>query len=87
MKRIFLISMLLAFAGYGKAQKCEFSISPYSKCAPSMVTFTNVSGAITSITEMEWDFGDGTISAEDTAIHRYSVVHVYQTPGKYLVSP
>lgn len=55
----------------------EFSYSENQRIAPVEVAFSNESD---NAETYEWDFGDGTISMEETP------THTYETSGNYLVS-
>src|SRR5664279_5975182 len=49
-----------------------------SKCPPVVVSFTNTSSNVSSIT---WDFGDGS-----EAINVFNPTHVYTKAGKYIIT-
>ena len=52
--------------------------STAANCPPFSVTFIDTSKSVSSITNYDWDFGDGGIGLNnDTA------VHIYTTPGTY----
>jgi len=55
----------------------QASISPSSGLPPLTVTFTDISRG--TITDRQWDLGDGTI---ETSV---SFTHTYTVPGRYLV--
>lgn len=56
----------------------EFTNAPNSACDGSTINFTNTSDP--EVTDWQWDFGDGTMSTEQ------SPSHTYNTPGCYFVT-
>ena len=64
-----------------KVPNVAFSISDTSGCDPLTVSFTDqtVPGD-TNLNDWQWDFGDGTVSAQQNPTHTYS------SPGDYKVS-
>ena len=79
-----LISLLFAFIVNGYAQTASFTIRKWFS-SPYAIEVTNTSSDIEEITDIDWDFGDGT-HATDTALHRYTVFHGYGIPGKYTIT-
>jgi len=55
---------------------CEFQASDNAICAGQTITFTP---ADSSLTDLQWDFGDGTISSSSRS-------HTYKIPGTFTVS-
>jgi hypothetical protein len=59
----------------------SFSASNYSGCAPTTITFTDLSDPVNgTITNRRWDFGDGTFSM------LANPTHIYTSPGNFNVS-
>lgn len=59
----------------------DFSASVTSGCFPLRVNFSDLSsGGSASLTAWEWDFGDGTTSAQQNPFH------IYTTAGNYTVT-
>ena len=85
MKDFFVMGLFLALASYAEAQVIGFEeAATVNYCLPSTIEFTNKSGSITGITEIEWDFGDGVVSRD--TLNRYGVTHTYHSPGIYTVT-
>ncbi len=58
----------------------SLGVSAFKSCAPSLISFEELSGVINKDYTVLWDFGDGEKSAE------VSPVHEYNTPGIYTIS-
>lgn len=59
----------------------SFAASNYSGCAPTPITFTDLSNPVNgTITNRRWDFGDGTFST------LANPTHTYTSPGNFNIS-
>ena len=55
--------------------EASFSVDQESGSAPLVVQFQNTSNG--PVTTLEWDFGDGTASADQSPSHRYTIAGSY----------
>lgn len=83
MKKLFFLTIFLSvFSVFGQTPIANFTASPLSVCAGSLVTFTNTSVAngTSPIVFYAWYFGDG-----DSLVGQ-NATHIYETPGTYPVT-
>ena len=81
-RTVLVVSLLLACVAAGKAQNVVIGVTPpVPSCAIAIYDFER-QGNGAGITQIEWDFGDGS----PHAFGQDKVTHPYSTPGTYTVT-
>lgn len=61
------------------APVADFSVSEQTVCFPTLISYTDLSTADTTIVAWAWDFGDGNTSTQQNPTHTYGAAGVYTT--------